>query len=67
MDGVLVCCSDIYGLMEHSQLQLHPELWRFFIDSSKVILKAVLLHNGKMRRAVPLAHTVPTKETCASI
>jgi hypothetical protein len=32
MDCVLVCCKDICGLMEDPQLQLHPELWVFFIQ-----------------------------------
>lgn len=67
MDGDLVYCNDVYGLMEDPQLQFHPELWRPFIDSSKVSLKAVFLHNGNKRRAVPLAYALHTKGTCASI
>jgi hypothetical protein len=38
-----------------------PE-WRLFIDSSKVGLKAVLLHNGNKYPSVPLAHAVNMKE-----
>jgi hypothetical protein len=39
-----------------------PE-WRLFIDSSKVTLKAVLLHNGNKYPSVPLAHVVNMKES----
>jgi hypothetical protein len=39
-----------------------PE-WSFFIDSSKVILKAVLLHNGYKYPSLLLAHIVNMKES----
>jgi hypothetical protein len=39
-----------------------PE-WRLFIDSSKVSLKAVLLHNGNKCQSMPLAHVVNMKES----
>jgi hypothetical protein len=39
-----------------------PE-WCLFIDSSKVSLKAELLHNGNKYPSVPLAHTVNMKES----
>jgi hypothetical protein len=39
-----------------------PE-WRLFIDSSKVSLQAVLLHNGNKYPSVPLAHVVNMKES----
>ncbi|CAG9789605.1 unnamed protein product [Diatraea saccharalis] len=35
-----------------------PDQWRLFIDSSKISLKAVLLHNGNEFPSVPLAHGV---------
>jgi hypothetical protein len=34
-----------------------------FTDSSKVSLKAVLLHNGNKYLSVPLAHAVNMKES----
>lgn len=37
--------------------------WRLFIDSSKEILKAVLLHNGNKKPSIPVAHAVNTKES----
>jgi hypothetical protein len=33
-----------------------------FIDSSKVSLKAVLLHRGNKLHSIPLAHAVHVKE-----
>ena len=37
--------------------------WRVFVDSSKVSLKAVLLHNGNVLPAIPLVHAFHMKET----
>ena len=44
-----------------------PDEWRLFIDSSKISLKAVLLHNGNKRPSIPLAHAVDMKETYESM
>jgi hypothetical protein len=38
-----------------------------FIDSSKVSLKAVLLHNGNKYPSVPLAHAVNMKESYENV
>jgi hypothetical protein len=62
MDGDLVYCNDICGSMEELQLQHAPEEWRLLIHSSKVSLKAVLLHNGHKHRSIPVAHAVHMKE-----
>ena len=35
--------------------------WRLFIDSSKVSLKAVLLHNGNVLPSIPVAHAFGIK------
>ena len=40
--------------------------WCLFIDSSKVSLKLVLLHNGNRFPSVPLAHAANMKEICES-
>ena len=37
--------------------------WRLFIDSSKLSLKAVLLHNGNTVPSIPVGHSVHTKES----
>ena len=67
VDGDMLYCKDVCGLMEELQLQHVPELWTFFIDSSKVSLKAVLLHNGNKRPSIPPALAVGIKETYAKI
>jgi len=40
-----------------------PEEWRLFVDSWKLGLKAVLLHNGNRLPSIPVAHVVHVKET----
>jgi len=37
--------------------------WRLFIDSSKVSLKAILLHNGNVLPSIPVAHAFRIKES----
>jgi len=46
MEMDLVACTDIDGLMQTLSINHIPLDWRLFIDSSKLSLKAVLLHNG---------------------
>jgi len=41
--------------------------WRLFIDSSKVSLKLVLLHNGNRFPSVPLAHAANMTEIYESM
>ena len=41
--------------------------WRLFIDSSKLSLKAVLLHQGNIKSSIPLVHAVETKESYDSM
>jgi hypothetical protein len=43
--------------------QHDPTKWPLFIDSSKVSLKAVLLHNGNKFPSVPQAHAANKKES----
>ena len=40
----------------------NPGEWRLFIDSSKLNLKAVLLHNGNEKPSIPLAFAAHMKE-----
>jgi len=44
-DGVLFC-NDICSVMEVLGHEYNPDQWRLLIDSSKLILKVVILHNG---------------------
>ena len=40
-----------------------PLDWRLFIDSSKLSLKAILLHNGNALPSIPLGHSVHNTES----
>ena len=63
----LVVCCDVNGLMKCLNLNHDPTEWRLFIDSSKLSLKAVLLHNGNRLRSIPVGHAVHMKETYANM
>jgi hypothetical protein len=58
-----VYCSDVFGLMEKFNIEYDVYEWRFFINSSKGSLKAVLLHNGSKYASVPVGYSVHLKES----
>ena len=59
----LVFCSDVEGLLNALGIKHDPQEWRLFIDSAKLSLKAVLLHNGNQLPSIPVGHAVHMKET----
>jgi len=59
----LVFCYDVHGPMNAPGIKHDPQEWRLFIDSSKLSLKAVLLHNGNQHPSIPVGHAVHMKET----
>ncbi|UYV72105.1 hypothetical protein LAZ67_9001826 [Cordylochernes scorpioides] len=59
----LVYCNDVVSLMEALVHGNDTEEWPLFVDSSKISLKAVLLHNGNKFPSVPIAHASNMKET----
>jgi len=59
-DGV-VFCNDVCSAMEVLGHEYNPDQWRLFVDSSKVSLKVVLLHNGNRYPSVPSAHAANMK------
>jgi hypothetical protein len=61
-DGV-VFCNDVCSVMEVLGHEYNPDQWRLFIDSSKVSLKGVLLHNRNGFPSVPLVHAANIKES----
>jgi len=65
-DGV-VFCNDVCSVMEVLGYEYNPDQWRLFIDSSKVSLKVVLLHNGNRFPSVPLAHASNMNESYESM
>jgi hypothetical protein len=48
----VVYCNDADGLFGALSHVYNPEKWWLFIDSSKVSLKAVFLHNGNIYLSV---------------
>ncbi|GBO19990.1 hypothetical protein AVEN_258304-1 [Araneus ventricosus] len=62
-DGDMIFCNDVDSLFKALGLQHNLQEWRLFIDSSKVSLKAVLLHNGNKHPLFPLVYAVRMKET----
>ncbi|GBP76229.1 hypothetical protein EVAR_61899_1 [Eumeta japonica] len=63
----LVFCNDAKGLVQEMGFPEHPEECRLFIDSSKISLKGVLLHNGNKYPSIPLAHATNMKENYGNI
>ena len=60
-------CNDVCYVMEVLGHECNPDQWRLSIDSSKVSLKVVLLHNGNRFPTVPMAHAANMKESYESI
>ena len=63
MKGGLVYCTDVGGIMQEFGYSHRPEEWRLFIDSSKLSLKAVLLHNKNILPSIPVGYAAHMKET----
>jgi len=63
IEGTLVACKDVNGLFKALNMGHCSDEWRLFIDSSKVSLKAVLLHNGNVLPSIPVAHAFGIKES----
>ena len=57
MERCLVVSTDIDGVMQTLKINHNALDWRLFIDSSKLSLKAVLLHNGNTLPSVPVGHS----------
>jgi len=56
MEKGLVACTDIDGLMQTLSINHSPLDWRLYIDSSKLSLKAVPIHNGNTLPSIPVGH-----------
>ena len=67
MENNLVACCDVNGLMASLRMEHNPQDWRLFIDSSKLSLKAVLLHNGNALPSVTVGHAVHMKESYENV
>jgi len=49
--------------MQTLNIDHNPLDWRLLIDSSKLSLKALLLHNGNTLPSIPVGHSVHNKES----
>jgi hypothetical protein len=67
MERGLADCTDIEGLMQTFSINHNPLDWRLFIDSSKLSLKAVLLHNGNTVPSIPVGHSLHNKESYENV
>jgi len=63
MERGLVACTGIDGLLQTFNINHILLYWRLFIDSSKLSLEAVLLHNGNNLPSIPVGHSVNNKES----
>jgi len=66
-EGGVMFYNDVCSIMEVLGHEYNPDEWRMFIDSSKVSLKVVLLHNGNRFPSIPLAHAANIKESYESM
>ena len=58
MERGRVACTDIDGLQQTLNIHHNPLDWWLLIDSSKLSLKAVLLHNGNNLPSIPVGHSM---------
>jgi hypothetical protein len=63
MEGSQVAYKYVDVLFKTLNMSHRSDDWRVFIDSSKVSLKAVLLHNGNVLPSIPFAHAFGVKES----
>lgn len=63
MTGELCYCNDIWALFIKFGIDHDAREWRFFIDTSKSTIKAVLLHNGNVHLSIPVVYSVAMRET----
>ena len=67
MKGGLIYCTDVCDIMQEFGYSHRPEEWRLFIDSSKLSLKAVLLHNKNMLPSILVGYAAHVKENYKNI
>jgi len=62
MEGGLVACTDIDGLMQRLDINHNLLEWRLFTDTSNLSLKAVLLHYDNILPYNSVGHSVHNKQ-----
>ena len=63
----LVARVGVNSLMNFMNISYDPNNWKLSIDSSKLSLKTVLLHNGNLLPFIPIGHFIHIKETYANV
>jgi hypothetical protein len=63
MEGTLMAWKDMDGLFKALNMNHCSDEWMLFTDSSKVSIKAVLLHNGNVLPSISVAHAFGIKES----
>jgi hypothetical protein len=63
MERCLVTCTDIDGVLQTLNINRYLLDRRLFIDSSKLNLRAVLIHNGNTLPSIPVGNSVHKKES----
>ena len=59
----LVNCNNVHDLVTTLNIDHNREEWKLFTDSSKLNLKAVLLHYGKVLPSVTVWHAINKNES----
>ena len=67
MERVLVVCTEFDGLMQTLNINHNPLNWRLYIDSSKLSLKAVFLHNTNTLPSITVGHSEHKKESYENV
>ena len=63
MEKGFIVYTDIDVLKQILNINHNSLDWRLFIDSTKLSLKAVLLHNGNTLPSMPVDHSVHNKKS----
>jgi len=67
MESDHVTCTYIDDLMQTLNINHNPSDRRLFIDSSKLRLKALRLHNGNTLPSIPVGHSVHNTESYENV
>ena len=62
-----VFCNDMDGMVDAMGIKHTAKKWCLFINTSKVSLKVVLLHNSNKLPSIPIGYVFHMKETYDNI
>jgi len=67
LEDTVMFCDDVCSIMEVLGHEYNLDQWHLFIDSSKVSLTVVLLHNGNRLPSILLVHAANMRESYESM